>query len=129
LNGYLLDTNALLFALATPERLSAEGRAAVEAGPNFLSAVSYWEVMLKSMKGKLDVGDPRAWWRDALEQLAAAQLTLRAEHISGVYALPPYHQDPFDRVLVAQAIAEDLTLITSDPEIIRYRTAGLTVVN
>jgi PIN domain nuclease of toxin-antitoxin system len=129
LNGYLLDTNALLFALATPERLSAEGRAAVEAGPNFLSAVSYWEVMLKSMKGKLDVGDPRVWWRDALEQLAAAPLTLRAEHISGVYALPPYHQDPFDRVLVAQAIAEDLTLITSDPEIIRYRTAGLTVVN
>ncbi len=128
MNGFLLDTNALLFALATPERLSAEARAAVGAGPNLLSVVSYWEVLLKSMKGKLDVGDPREWWQDAVEQLAAAQLTLRAEHIAGVYALQPHHQDPFDRVLIAQAIAEDLTLVTADAEIARYADAGLVVL-
>jgi PIN domain nuclease of toxin-antitoxin system len=128
LNGYLLDTNALLFALSIPERLSAEARAAIEAGPNMLSVISYWEVMLKSRKGKLDVGDPREWWRDAIEQLAAAQLPLRAEHIATVYTLSPHHQDPFDRVLIAQAIAEDLTLITSDAEIALYTDAGLKLI-
>jgi PIN domain nuclease of toxin-antitoxin system len=129
LNGFLLDTNALLFALSVPERLSAEARAAIEAGPNMLSVVSYWEVMLKSMKGKLDVGDPREWWRDAVEQLAAAPLPLRAEHIAAVCTLPAHHQDPFDRVLIAQAIEEDLTLITSDAEIARYADDGLSLLS
>ena len=128
MNGYLLDTNALLFALSVPERLSAEARTAVESGPNILSVVSYWEAMLKSMKGKLDVGDPRAWWRDAVEQLAATQLPLRAEHVAALHTLPPHHQDPFDRILVAQAIAEDLMLITSDAEIARYADAGLRLI-
>lgn len=128
MNGYLLDTNALLFALSVPERLSAEARTAVESGPNILSVVSYWEAMLKSMKGKLDVGDPRAWWRDAAEQLAATQLPLRAEHVAALHTLPPHHQDPFDRILVAQAIAEDLMLITSDAEIARYADAGLRLI-
>jgi len=49
--------------------------------------------MLKSMKGTLDVGDPRAWWFDALDQLAATPLLLRPQHIAGVYALPPIHKD------------------------------------
>jgi PIN domain nuclease of toxin-antitoxin system len=128
LNGFLLDTNAILFALAAPEKLSAEATAAIVAGPNRLSVVSYWEVLLKSMKGKLDVGDPRRWWADALEQLAAAPLFLRPDHLAAVYPLPPHHQDPFDRVLIAQAIAEDLALITSDDEIALYAGAGLRIV-
>ena len=125
MSGFLLDTNAVLFALAAPEKLSGEARAAIMTGPNQLSVVSYWEVLLKSMKGKLDVGDPRAWWNEAVEQLACTQLLLRAEHIAGVYSLPPHHQDPFDRVLISQAIAEDLTLISSDAEILHYKAAGL----
>lgn len=129
MSGFLLDTNVLLFALSVPEKLSAEARTAIEAGPNMLSVVSYWEVMLKSMKGKLDVGDPREWWRDAVEQLAATQLPLRAEHIAAVYTLPAHHQDPFDRVLIAQAIEEDLTLITSDAEIARYADTGLSLLS
>src|ERR1035438_5324322 len=94
--------------------LSATAKAAVAAGPNFLSVLSHWEVMLKSMKGTLDVGDPRAWWFDALDQLAATPLLLRPQHIAGVYALPPLHKDPFDRMLVAQAAAEGLALVTTD---------------
>ena len=128
MNGYLLDTNTVLFALGAPERLSPKARAAVEAGPNLLSVVSYWEVMLKSMKGKLEVGDPRSWWTDAVEQLAATQLTLRAEHVAVLYTLPLHHHDPFDRILIAQAMAEKLTLITADAEFARYRAAGLTVI-
>lgn len=93
-----------------------------------MSVVTYWEVMLKSMKGTLDVGDPRVWWREALDQLSAASLPLRAEHVSGVHALPPIHKDPFDRVLIAQAIAEGLTLVSSDREIAQYASSQLQVV-
>ena len=108
--------------------LSAKAKAAVAAGPNFLSIVSYWEVMLKSMKGKLDVSDPRAWWFDALDQLAATPLLLRPQHVAGVYALPPIHKDPFDRMLIAQATAEGLALVTTDGEIARYASKILRVV-
>ena len=126
--GYLLDTHTAIWALDTPDLLSASARKAVLAGPNFLSIVSYWEVMLKSMKGTLDVGDPRAWWFDALDQLVATPLLLRPQHIAGVYALPPIHKDPFDRMLIAQAAAEGLALVTMDGEIARYASKTLRVV-
>ena len=128
MTGNLLDTNAVLFALAAPDRLSDAARAAILAGPNILSVVSYWEVLLKSIKGALDVGDPRQWWREALEQLAATPLLLRPEHISGIYLLPLHHKDPFDRVLIAQAATEGLALVTSDAEIARYASNDLVIV-
>ena len=128
MSGYLLDTNALLLALTEPDALPSAVRTAILAGPNVLSVVSYWEVLLKHMKGNLNVGDPHTWWRDALEQLAATPLALRAEHVAGVYSLPPLHKDPFDRVLIAQATAEDLELVTTDGEIPRYASARFRVV-
>ena len=126
--GYLLDTHTAIWALNTPELLTVSARKAVLSGPNVLSVVTYWEVMLKSMKGKLDVGDPRAWWFDALDQLAATPLLLRPQHVAGVYALPPIHKDPFDRMLIAQATAEGLALVTTDGEIARYASKILRVV-
>ena len=84
--------------------------------------------MLKSMKGKLDVGDPRAWWFDALEQLAATPLILRPRHIAEVCGLPPIHKDLFDRVLMAQAIAEGLTLVSRDGTVAHYASEGLRVI-
>jgi len=126
--GYLLDTHTAIWALDTPENLTATARRAVLAGPNVLSVVSYWEVMLKCMKGKLDVGDPRAWWFDALDQLAATPLLLRPQHVAGVYALPSIHKDPFDRMLIAQATAEGLALVTADGEIARYASKALRIV-
>lgn len=125
MSGYLLDTNAVLFALSTPERLSAAAHAAILEGPNLISAASYWEVMLKSMKGKLEVGDPRSWWSETLEQLDATPLLLRPEHIARVYTLSLHHADPFDRVLIAQAIHEGLTLVSSDEAFPAYAEAGL----
>jgi len=127
-NGFLLDTCTILNALADPDVLSPDVRDAILAGPNVLSAVSYWEVMLKSMKGTLDVGDPRAWWFDALEQLAATPLALRPQHVAGVYALAPIHKDPFDRMLISQAISEGLDLLSPDREIARYSSKSLRVV-
>jgi PIN domain nuclease of toxin-antitoxin system len=128
LPGYLLDTSIALIALTEPDELRAVVREATRKGPNFLSVVSYWEVMVKSMKGKLDVPDPRLWWLNALVDLAAIPLSLRAEHVAEAYKLPPIHQDPFDRMLIAQAIAEDLELVTTDRGIQRYASARLRVL-
>jgi PIN domain nuclease of toxin-antitoxin system len=124
----LLDTHTALFSMSQSKSLSAVAKAAVAAGPNFLSVLSYWEVMLKSMKGRLDVGDPRAWWLDALDQLAAMPLLLRPQHIAGVYVLPPIHKDPFDRMLIAQAATEGLALVTTNKEITRYASQALRIV-
>jgi PIN domain nuclease of toxin-antitoxin system len=84
--------------------------------------------MIKSMKGALDVGDPRAWWQEALEQLAAEVLLLRPAHVSAIHGLPPIHKDPFDRILIAQATVEGLALVSSDAEIGRYASNSLRVV-
>jgi PIN domain nuclease of toxin-antitoxin system len=84
--------------------------------------------MIKSMKGKLDVGDPRVWWLDALDQLAATSLLLHPRHIAAVHGLPPIHKDPFDRMLIAQAAVEGLALVSSDAEIARYASKNLRIV-
>jgi PIN domain nuclease of toxin-antitoxin system len=126
--GKLLDTNIALFALGAPDRLSRAALAAIQSGPNMLSVVSFWEVVLKSAKGTLTVSDPQLWWRDALDRLAATPLLLRPEHVSAVCDLPQHHKDPFDRVLISQAITEGLTLVTSDAEFARYRSKHLRLV-
>jgi len=103
-----------------PERLSRGVRAAIQSGPNVLSVISYWEVILKSAKGKLEVGDPRVWWVIAVGDFAATVMPLRPIHVAEIHSLPPFHQDPFDRALIAQATVEDLTLVTTDGAIAEY---------
>jgi PIN domain nuclease of toxin-antitoxin system len=78
--------------------------------------------MLKCMKGKLDVGDPREWWSLTQDQLRVTALALKSEHVDAVYSLPPIHQDPFDRILIAQAKVLGLTLLTTDSELEGYAT-------
>jgi len=68
---FLLDTNVVLGALSRPTSLSAGVRKAVLAGPGVLSVIVYWEVVLKVMNGTLIVGNPRAWWLDALDMFPA----------------------------------------------------------
>jgi PIN domain nuclease of toxin-antitoxin system len=127
--GFLLDTHTAIWALDRPEALASAARKAVGSGPNVLSVVSYWEVMIKSMKGTLDVGDPRVWWQEALEQLAATPLILRPQHVTALHSLAPVHKDPFDRMLIAQATVEGLALVSRDAEIRRYASKSLRVVN
>jgi PIN domain nuclease of toxin-antitoxin system len=129
MNRYLLDTNMALIATADPERLSSTAHKALLEGQSVLSVISYWEVMIKSMKGTLNVGDPAAWWRDTLRQLVATPLALRPEHISEIHGLPSLHKDPFDRALIAQAISERLQLVTTDADIPRYASEWLRVVS
>ena len=122
MTGNLLDTSAALRALTTPSSLRREFRQAIESGPNVLSAVVYWEVVLKAMKGLLEIDDLRTWWPDARDQLAATPLVLRPEHVTELQTLPPIHKDPFDRMLIAQAAVEGLTLLTTDRKLKRYRS-------
>jgi len=127
-NGYLLDTSAVLLALTEPTDLRPALRRAILTGPNTISTIVYWEVLLKTMKGSLQLGDPRVWWRDALDQLAAAPLAFRPEHVAEVFGLPPIHKDPFDRALISQAIVEDLTLVTTNAVISKYRSGRFRTV-
>ena len=129
MKGYLLDTNVTLIALTAPDRLPDTVKQAVLHGPNILSVVSYWEIVLKSMNGSLRAGDPRSWWHDALDHLAATPLALRPDHVAEIYTLPLIHKDPFDRILIAQAAAEDLDLVTLDAEIPLYASARFRVVS
>ncbi len=114
--------------MSAPEDLSKSARAAVEGGKCSLSIISYWEVMIKSMKGNLDVGDPRHWWRETLQALSLQALPFRAEHIARLSQLPMLHQDPFDRALIAQAITEKLALVTTDQTIPLYAAARLKIL-
>lgn len=129
MSEYLLDTNVALIALSRPDRLSLTVHKAISKGPNVLSVISYWEVILKCRKGKLDVGDPRIWWTDAVNELAATCLPLRPNHVAVVYDLTPIHDDPFDRVLIAQAIVENLTLVTTDTKITQYASRQFRVLS
>ena len=125
---YLLDTNVVLIALGEPERLTSAVRSAVLRGPNIVSTVSFWEVTLKASRGKLDVGDPRVWLATALADLGATPLPLRPEHVAELQNVPKLHGDPFDRALVAQAMHEELALVTTDGELPRYASERLRVI-
>src|SRR5918912_3040155 len=119
-SAHLLDTSTLLWALGEPDRLSARARRLVEAGENVVSVASYWEVVIKSQKGLLSIADLPTWWRRATELTAARVLAIRASHVSALAALPTLHKDPFDRILIAQAIAEGFELVTNDEPIRGY---------
>ena len=117
---HLLDTSTLLWALGSPERLSARARHLVDAGENIISVASYWEVVIKAQKGLLTIADLASWWRRATELLAARVLPIRPSHVTALAALPMLHKDPFDRILIAQAIAEGLDFVTNDEPISEY---------
>lgn len=117
---HLLDTSTMLWALGSPERLSPRARRLVDTGENIVSVASYWEVVIKAQKGLLEIGDLPTWWRRATELIAARVLPVRASHVTALAALPGLHKDPFDRILIAQAVAEGLDFVTNDEPISGY---------
>ena len=117
---HLLDTSTLLWALGSPERLSARARRLVDTGENIVSVASYWEVVIKAQKGTLTIPDLATWWSRASELTAARILPIRASHVTALAALPLLHRDPFDRILIAQAVAEGLRFVTGDDRIRAY---------
>jgi PIN domain nuclease of toxin-antitoxin system len=119
-SAQLLDTSTLLWALGSPERLSPRARRLVEAGENVVSVASYWEVVVKTQKGLLTITDLATWWRRATDLVGTRILPIRASHVTALAALPMLHRDPFDRILIAQALAEGLDFVTSDAPIGSY---------
>ena len=119
----LLDTHAYLWWLADDDKLSYEARD-VLADPRtsaYVSAASIWEIAIKAKLGRLRLGSARAL-AEATEIAGNdfAELPIRARHAAAAGALPRHHDDPFDRMLVAQAQIEDLVLVTCDEKIGLY---------
>jgi PIN domain nuclease of toxin-antitoxin system len=113
----LLDTHVLLWSALEPERLTATARAALEDGENevFVSAVSAWEIAIKQSLGKLELARPaEQWLPEVLRTSGFEPLDVTLASALRVRALPWHHRDPFDRLLIAQALEENLTLVTSD---------------
>jgi len=81
---------------------------------------SYWEIVIKTQKGLLTIADLPTWWRRATEITTARVLPIRASHVTALAALPMLHRDPFDRILIAQAVAEGLDFVTNDEPIAEY---------
>ena len=120
----LLDTHVLVWAAATPERLGPELTRLQDADRRLVSAASVWELSIKQRLGKIDLGtDVRAWVRRAVTELVLVHLPVTAEHAAGVEHLPDVHRDPFDRLLVSQALSEDAVLLTADRQLLDYGDA------
>lgn len=118
----LLDTHLLLWAAGDPERLSPAARALISEPENelFFSAASLWEIAIKRGLGRSDFQvDARVLRRGLLDN-GYSELPIGSEHAVAIDGLAPIHKDPFDRILVAQATVEGITLLTVDALVAQY---------
>jgi PIN domain nuclease of toxin-antitoxin system len=118
----LLDTHVLLWAAGSPDQLPPGARALLDDPDNELvfSAASLWEITIKRSLGRPDFQvDARVLRRGLLDN-GYLELSITSEHAVFIDSLPAIHKDPFDRILVAQATVEGITLLTSDTLVARY---------
>lgn len=119
----LLDTHLLLWAAANPGRLSVAARDLIADPANepLFSAASLWQIGIKFALGRTDFTcDPRLLRGELLDH-GYAEVPVNGRHANAVLALPRLHRDPFDRILVAQSVVEEVTLLTVDPVVARYQ--------
>jgi PIN domain nuclease of toxin-antitoxin system len=119
---FLLDTHLLLWAAAEPRRLSEQTRALIDNPDNDLlfSAASLWEVAIKRGLGREDFKVDARLLRRGLLDNGYGELPIISDHVVAIDSLPPIHKDPFDRILVAQATVEGVTLLTIDSVVAQY---------
>ncbi len=120
--NFLLDTQVAIWALFDDPRLSQEARQILDAPESHLqfSGCTIWEIAIK--RGLKRAGfrhDPREIRRYLIRN-GCEELTIQSEHVAEVDSLPPIHKDPFDRLLIAQAMVEGITLLTADPVVAQY---------
>ena len=120
---YLLDTEVWLWSLSEPDRLNARARKLLADGSQeiYLSAASSWEIAIKYALGKLPLPElPDRYVTQRMTAQGLHALPISHDHALRVYALPRHHKDPFDRLLIAQAEAEGLTVLTADAAFKEY---------
>lgn len=120
----LLDTHTFLWWITDDDRLSDRAGGLIADGGNevFFSAASAWEIAIKAGLGRITVPDDLwSFTPEQLERNAFQSLPVHVAHAVAVIALPDIHRDPFDRMLVAQALTEGLTIVTGDAWIARYQ--------
>jgi len=118
-SNLLLDTHVFLWWQADDPRLQQPARSAIaEADLVFVSAASAWEAAIKAALGRLELPDTM---EAGVEESGFEKLPITFSHAEAAAALPPHNQDPFDRMLVAQALSEGLTLVTSDRRLEPYQ--------
>ncbi len=121
--NYLLDTSVFLWALAEPSRLNRRARELLsrEQGELFLSAASSWEISIKHALGRLELPEPPATciplW---LQKWGLRPLDITHLHALAIGELPSHHEDPFDRILIAQAKLEQMVILTADRMFRKY---------
>ena len=122
----LLDTVAFLFAIGDPDRLSRKARTVMRdpANQRELSVISLAEIAMKNAAGKLNLSREDAM--EALSRLQVSMLPYAEAQVFELMTLPVHHRDPFDRLLIAQALAEDVPVMTCDKEFRKYK--GLEVI-
>jgi PIN domain nuclease of toxin-antitoxin system len=118
----LLDTHILLWGASEPGRLSVDVLALLEDAENelFFSAASIWEVALKAGRDRTELRVDPGVLRRALIDNGYTEVPIMGLHSAALGGLPPVHRDPFDRILIAQALVEGITLVTSDAMVARY---------
>ncbi|CAN5532991.1 type II toxin-antitoxin system VapC family toxin [soil metagenome] len=119
----LLDTHVFLWWITDDERLSGRVREIISDGRNelFFSAASGWEIAIKVRLGRLEIpGNLERFVVDQVSRNAFQVLPIYLGHALHVHELPDHHRDPFDRILVSQAILEEMSLLSADSEIPRY---------
>jgi len=118
---FLADTHIILWSISNDPRLNEQHRAILASDAVvFASAASVWEIAIKRSIGKLDAPDDLT---TLLPRMQFQPLAITLQHANAVGSLPRHHGDPFDRLLIAQAQVENLTILTSDPHFARYEVA------
>jgi PIN domain nuclease of toxin-antitoxin system len=121
MRGYLLDTHTLLWSLDNDRRLSARHRQIIESEPNvYVSVATLWEIAIKRSLNKLEVSPDI---NTVIHEAGYHQLGIERAHIDALLPMPLHHRDPFDRMLIAQARVENLSILTSDRHFASYDVA------
>lgn len=118
---YLLDTNALIFSLCNPNELSKFARKIITLERElFVSVVSFWEIAIKQSIGKLAIESDIPRIEEICKERGIQVISILSEEIEGIKKLPKFHNDPFDRIIISQALQNDFCIITRDTIIPKY---------
>ena len=122
MTDFLLDTHALLWWVNDDDRLDARAREVIATAERVVvSDVSLWELIIKCGVGKLTLNpDAGKWFERHTAASRFGELAISRAHLRGVQTLPMHHRDPFDRILIAQAINEDIVLVSADSVFLLY---------